>query len=305
MSETIQMGPYSFEAGNLDKVIFPEDGFTQREVLAYYQHIAETMLPHLGDRPVSMQRFPDGIQSGGFYQKEVPDYFPDWIQRVQVEVKEQERSQAQVVVANQATLAYLADQGCITLHTWLSRADRLDFPDKLIFDLDPPGDDFQTVREAALALRSLLAELDLVPFVMTTGSRGLHVVILLDRQANFEQSRTFAREVSNLLASRQPDAYTTEVRKEKRAGRLFLDYLRNGYAQTSVAPYTLRPKPGAPVATPLDWDELQDHSLTSQSYTLKNIFRRLGQKADPWQDIYRHARDLGKAREALERMRAS
>lgn len=304
MSETIQAGPYSFEAGHLDKVIFPDDGITQRDLLEYYLRIADTMLPHLADRPVSMQRFPDGIQSGGFYQKEIPDYFPEWIQRVQVEVKEQGRTQAQVVVANQATLAYLADQGCITLHTWLSRIGQLDHPDKLIFDLDPPGDDFQTVREAALALHSLLTELDLVPFVMTTGSRGLHVAAPLDRRANFDQVRDFAQDVSGLLASRHPDVYTTEVRKGKRAGRLFLDTLRNAYAQTSVAPFTVRPKPGAPVATPLDWDELQDRSLTSQSYSLKNIFRRLGQKEDPWQDFKRHARSLSGSRKILGQLHA-
>jgi bifunctional non-homologous end joining protein LigD len=297
---TITVGNRTLHVGNLEKVFFPDDGISKGDVIDYYTKIAQTMLPHLRDRPLSLQRFPDGIDEEGFYQKEIPDYFPSWVGRTQVMVKEDRRTQAQVVAGDASTLAYLADQGVVTLHGWLSRAKQLDYPDKLIFDLDPPGDDFKQVRTAAFLLRDILRELDLAPFVMTTGSRGLHVVIPLNAEAEFDSVRSFAKGCAQLLAHRHPSRLTTETRKEKRQDRLFLDYLRNAYGQTGVIPYTIRARPGAPVAAPLDWDELQDSSLTSQSYTLKNIFRRLGQKTDPWQTFTRHGASLTEADDKLK-----
>ncbi|MFW6115860.1 MAG: DNA primase small subunit domain-containing protein, partial [Chloroflexota bacterium] len=159
---------------------------------------------------------------------------------------------------------------------------------------------FEPVRLAAELLHDLLDNLRLVPYVMTTGSRGAHVVVPLDRSADFDTVRGFAKDVAEMLAQREPDRLTVEVRKDKRGDRLFLDYLRNAYAQNSVAPYALRAKPGAPVATPLDWDELSDPALDSQSYSVKNIFRRLGQKGDPWQQIMHHARSLSEPRNRLD-----
>ena len=294
MSRTITIGRYEVEVTSLDKVMFPDDGLTKGDLVDYYYRIAETMLPHVTERPLTMHRFPNGIDQEGFYQKEAPDYFPDWIDRVAIELEEG-RTQYQVLCNNAATLVYLANQGCITPHVWLSRADKLRYPDKLIFDLDPPGSDFEVVRAAAWALRQMLQQVGLVPFVMTTGSKGLHVVTPLDRSVDFDTARAFARELAEILAGRQPDRFTTEPRKNKRHGRLFLDYLRNAYGQHGVAPYAVRAKRGAPIATPLAWDELANRDLHSQSYTMQNIFRRLGQKEDPWRDIMDHARSLQEA----------
>jgi bifunctional non-homologous end joining protein LigD len=288
----LEIGSHTVELSHLDKVLFPDDGITKGDLIDYYQRIANIMLPHLAEHPLSMQRFPNGIKAESFYQKETPDYFPDWIRRVSIEVKEDQRRQSQVVCDNVETLIYLANQACITLHPWLSRADQLNHPDKLIFDLDPPGDDFEVVRFAAQRLREMLQEEGLVPFVMTTGSRGLHVVAPLDRSADFDTVRAFVRQLAEDLARREPERLTTETRKDQRQGRVFVDYLRNAYGQTGVAPYTVRAKPGAPVATPLDWAELADSRLHSQSYTLRNIFHRLSQKADPWQNMMDHARSL-------------
>lgn len=281
----------SLEITHPHKVYFPQDGLTKANLISYYRRIAEVMLPHVRQRPLSLQRFPEGIGAKGFYQKEAPDYFPDWIERVQIPVEAEDETQPQVVCNYAATLVYLVNQGCITPHAWLSQADNLNQPDRLIFDLDPPGDDFDLVREAASILRDVLEEVGLTPFVMTTGSRGLHVVAPLDGRTDFDTVRAFARYLAEQLAAQQPEKFTTEVCKEKRNGRLFLDYLRNAYAQTAVAPYAVRPLPGAPVATPLDWDELNRPDLHSQSYTVNNIFQRLGQKADPWREIeqYGHA----------------
>lgn len=300
-AKEIQIGSQTFEISNLQKVMFPGINFTKADLIDYYREIAPVMLPHMQDRPLSMERYPDGIEAEGFYAKEAPDYFPDWIDRAPVEVLESGETQPQVVCNQEATLAYLANQACITPHLWLSRRDRLHYPDKLIFDLDPPGKGFEPVRQAARLLRQALNEMELPSYIMTTGSKGLHVVVPLDRSAEFDAVRAFAKDLAGIIARRHPDLFTTETRKDQRKGRLFLDYLRNSYAQTSVAPYALRAKPGAPVATPLDWDELENANLHSQSYTVKNIFRRLGQKEDPWRDMWRHACRLEGLREKLAR----
>lgn len=302
MGQTITIGRYEVEVTSLDKVMFPDDGLTKGDLIDYYQRIAGTMVPHVAGRPLTMHRFPNGIGREGFYQKEAPDYFPGWIDRVAVEVEEGQATQHQVLCNHPATLVYLANQGCITPHVWLSRADKLPYPDKLIFDLDPPGGDFESVRAAALALRQMLQEVGLVPFAMTTGSKGLHIVTPLERSLDFDSARAFARRLAEILAGRQPDRFTTETRKNKRRGRLFLDYLRNAYGQHGVAPYAVRAKAGAPIATPLDWGELAGSDLHSQRYTMRNIFRRLGQKEDPWRNIMAHARSLPEAQAALDEL---
>jgi bifunctional non-homologous end joining protein LigD len=301
----VELNGHTIHVSSLDKVMFPDAGITKGDLIDYYRRIADTMLPHVRGRPVTMHRFPDGIDAGGFYQKEAPDYFPDWIERVSIYVEEDDAEQLQIVCNTAATLVYLANQGCITPHVWLSRIDKLDYPDKLIFDLDPPSDDFAIVREAALALREVLDAIGLPPFVMTTGQSGLHVAVPLDRSADFDTVRAFARDVAELVAGRHPDRFTTAGRKKKRRGRLFLDYLRNSYGQHGAAPYAVRPRPAAPIATPLDWDELHDPDLTARSYTMRNIVRRLGQKDDPWADMYAQAAALDEARQHLEEMRSN
>ena len=305
MAEEVKVGSRVVEITDPDKVLFPDDGITKHGLVDYYLHVAETMLPYLAGRPLSMQRFPNGIDGEGFYQKEVPAYFPAWIERVQVTVEGEGRAQPQVVCGDAATLAYLANQACITPHVWLSRADSLHNPDRLIFDLDPPGDDFEAARAAARALRGVLDEVGLTAWVMTTGSRGLHLWVPLDRSADYDAVHAFARDLAGVLAEREPQRLTVEVRKNQRKGRLFLDYLRNSYAQTSVAPYAVRAKAGAPVATPLDWDELDDGALHSQTYTMVNLFRRLGQRDDPWKGIMRHARSLEEPRRRLDALMAA
>lgn len=287
MSE-VQIGSHTVGLSNQDKTYFPEDGLTKGDLVDYYRRVAEVMLPHLEGRPLALRRYPDGIAEDGFVQQEAPDHFPDWIDRVTVE--KEGGTITHVVCNSAATLVYLANQGCITPHAWLSRTGALRRPDRLIFDLDPPDGDVAPVRQAARRVRDLLTELGLAAFVMTSGSRGLHVVAPLKAEDDFETVRTFAHEAADVLAARHPDALTTAQRKNKRRGRVFLDYLRNSYAQTSVPPYAVRARPGAPAATPLAWDELSD--VTPRRYTITNLFRRLGQKDDPWHDIDDEAASL-------------
>jgi bifunctional non-homologous end joining protein LigD len=297
---TLEVDDHKINIERLDKVLFPASEITKGDLIDYYNRMAGTMLPHMRGRPLTMQRFPDGVEESGFYQKEAPDYFPDWIRRVSIRVEEEGGEQDQIICENAATLVYLANQACITPHIWLSRADKINFPDKLMFDLDPPDHDFAPVRQAAQDLHVLLADLSLESFVMTTGSRGLHVVVPLKRTLDFDSVRDFAHSAAELLAKRRPDRITIAQRKQKRQGKLFIDYLRNAYGQNSVAPYALRALPGAPVATPLDWSELDNPQLESQSYNLNSIFRRLGQKEDPWKEIMEKACSLDEAREKLE-----
>lgn len=268
------------EVGNPSKVLFPEAGITKADIVTYYRDLAPVMLPHLRGRPVTMERYPDGIGVDGFYQKQASDHFPAWIRRETVPKEGGEVTH--VLCDDAATLVYLADQACVTPHVWLSTVDHLEHPDRMVFDLDPPEgtDDPDPVREAARAVRDLLRELGVESRLMTTGSAGFHVVVPLHPDAEFDTVRGFARRCADVLADRHPDRLTTETRITDRRGRVFVDYLRNAYAQTTAAPYAVRARPGAPVAAPIDWEELT--STTPRSYSIGNLRRRLGQKEDPW-----------------------
>ena len=295
----ISFGKYTVETSNEDKTFFPDEDLTKGDLIEYYRKIADAILPHLRNRTLSMQRFPDGIQKSGFYQKEAGDYFPDWVKTVKI--KKEGGSNTQVVIDKTATLVYLANQAMVTPHVWLSKIDKLDYPDRLVFDLDPPGDGFAPVRKAAKKLVAFLDdELGLPVFVQTTGSRGLHVVVPLDRSADFDTVRAFAQDAAKVLADRNSDELTVEVRKNRRRGRLFLDTARNAYAQTFVAPYSVRARSGAPVATPLGLEELGDSRLHAQKYTIRNIHRRLARRKDPWAKINRRAVSLKKAEKNLK-----
>ncbi|MBS63433.1 non-homologous end-joining DNA ligase [Salinisphaera sp.] len=288
----------SIEIDNADKVFYPDAGYTKADLVDYYQRIAAQMLPLIEGRPLTLHRFPDGIDGVNFIQKSVQDHYPDWMERVTVDKEDGQITHA--VAPDADTLAWLADQGTIAFHVWLSRADKPHHPDRLIFDLDPPGDDFDQVIKAARCVRERLDALGLASFVMTTGSSGLHVVVPLDRSADFDTVRDFAERVAEQLAGEHPDDFTTAHRKDKRQGRLYLDIRRNAYAQTGIAPYSLRAKPGAPIATPLDWDELGDAKIGPQRFHLGNIFRRLAQRNCPWADIDRQAQSLTSAIRQLD-----
>ncbi|HEX6199539.1 MAG TPA: non-homologous end-joining DNA ligase [Thermoanaerobaculia bacterium] len=299
MAKSIRIDGRTIELSNTGKVLFPDAGLTKGDLVEYYRRVADTMLPHLRGRPVSMQRYPDGIDGKRFFQKDAPDYFPDWIRFE--EVAKEGGTVRHVVCDDAATLVYLANQACITPHVWLSRAEHLERPDRMIFDLDPPEASEKgpgPARRAARTVRDRLRDLGFEPFLTTTGSRGFHVVVPLEPEAGFDEVRAFAQALARELAARQPDRLTVETRKDKRGGRVFLDYLRNGYAQTAVPPYAVRARPGAPVATPVSWEELS--GLDPRRYTVKNLFKRLGQKEDPWAEIDRKRKPLGDARERLE-----
>lgn len=304
-AEKVRAGRVTVELSHPEKVLFPDDDVTKGDLVAYYQHAAGVMLPLLRDRPVVMRRYPDGITADGIMQKNVPDYFPDWVTRA--EVRKQGGSLRQVICDKPATLVYLANQACIELHAFLSRMDRIDDPDQLIFDLDPPdADRFGDVRSAALLLRQLLEDdLGLATFVKTTGGKGLHVHVPLDADADFDTARRFAHDVAGLLAARNPGLVTTEQRRDKRGKLIYLDVMRNAYAQLAIAPYSVRVRAGAPVATPLRWDELADGELRPGQFTLRTVparIRDLSGSRDPWAGLGRRRSGLTRARESLRRL---
>jgi bifunctional non-homologous end joining protein LigD len=294
----LEVGQHTLELKHLDKPFFPKAGLTKGDVVDYYRRIADTMLPHLQQRPLNLFRAPEGLGGDTFFQQNRPDYFPDWIEGVSLD--QGNGTTTHVLCASVEALVYLANQACITPHVWLSRVQNLNSPDRLIFDLDPPDDDFQPVRDAARKVRDLFCRVGLTPFVQTTGSRGLHVVAPLDTKADFDTTRNLAQDLAETLAQKYPDQLTTAQYKDQRQGRLYLDTKRNAYGQTAVAPYAIRLKPGAPVATPLEWDELSHGDLHAQSYTVENIFRRLGQKEDPWRSMAESAGSVANARKQLE-----
>ncbi|MDI3406930.1 non-homologous end-joining DNA ligase [Streptomyces cavernicola] len=294
-----RIGRREFEVKRPEKELFPQDGLSKADLVEHYRRVAPRMLPELRGRPLMLERMPDGIEGDRFFQKEISAYFPDWIHRASVPKEDGEVTH--VLCEDTATLAYLAGQACITLHRWLSRADRPRNPDRLVFDLDPPRHDFEPVRRAARQLYELLGELELHAGLMTTGSRGLHVVVPLNRHADVDDVLAFAREVAEVLTARHPETLTTEFYKDARKGRLYLDVARNGYAQTAVVPYAVRTKPGAPVAVPLAWGDLDSPELNARRWTVTDLGDRLDK--DPWEGLARHRHGLTEPARRLRSLR--
>ena len=300
MSDSVTAGRRTIPISHADRVMFPEAGLTKLDLARHYAGVAEVMVPHVRERPLALHSFPHGITEAGFFIKDEPRHFPPWI--ATAEVPKREGGTIHHVLANDAaTLVYLAGQNVITPHVWTSRADLLERPDRLIFDLDPSTTRFDEVRGAARRLEALLREIGLAPFVMTTGSRGLHVTVPLRRTAGFAEVHDFARDVAVALVAMDPDGLTVEFRRESRGERIFVDVNRTAYGQHAVAPYAVRPLPTAPVATPLRWEEVDDPSLDPRGWTIATIGERLSEIGDPWRDIARHARAIGPARRALQR----
>ncbi|MFI8533279.1 non-homologous end-joining DNA ligase [Streptomyces aquilus] len=301
----VRAGRRAVEVHRPGKVLFPGSGetkeYTKGDLVEYYRAVAPFMLPHLRGRPLMLERHPDGLDGPRFMQKNTPENYPDWITRV--EVAKEGGTVCHTVCDDSATLVYLADQASLTLHRWLSRVGRLERPDRMVFDLDPSGEgeDFAPVRTAALLLAELLDELKLPSALMTTGSRGLHVVVPVNGHDGFDEVRDFAKDVADLLVAGHPDRFTTAARKKDRGDRLYLDVQRNAYAQTAVVPYTVRARPGAPVATPLSWSQLDDPGLDARRWTIADAVDQA--RGNPWAGVMSKGRALGPARRRLNAMR--
>ena len=267
---------------NTDKVWFPDAGIKKGDVLAFYQAIAPRLVPHLRDRPVTLERIPDGLRPGAprFWQKNTPDHYPQWIPRINL--RDVTGKTVKYALVNDAdALLYLVNQGAITFHVWPSRVQNLDRPDYVLFDLDPGASKFADVVKIARQLRELLAELDLTAFVKTSGKSGLHVLVRWEQQGDYDAARGWATQVAEQLVRRLPDLTTTERRKNKRDGHVYVDVIQNARGHHAVPPYVVRAVPQATVSTPLDWDELTPR-LNPQKFTMDVVLNRIKkQKTDP------------------------
>lgn len=281
MSNLLKIGGHTIEITHPEKVLFPSSGITKQDIINYYVEAAPFMVPYVKNRPLSMFRCPSGINDC-FYQKNKPEFYPDWIRSIPVE-KSDKTIIDYVDCANNATLIYLANNGCLTFHPWLSKLPALNNPDKIVFDLDPSLEDFRVVRKTALILRDIIKEYDLVPFAMLTGSKGIHVVIPIKPTHHFDTIRALAKTIAEKAVQEMPAVLTTDVRFEHRTNKIFIDYLRNAWSATSVAPYSVRHKEGAPVAMPISWDELQEKSLQPTRYTIYNALSHM--KENVWKDF--------------------
>ena len=267
-----------------EKVMFPDDGITKGELAEYYALVAPVMLPHLVGRPVTMERFHRGIGAAGFFQKNVEKGAPAWLERVAVPKKD---GVVNYPVVNDARgLQWLANQNCITPHVWTSRVPKLFYPDICVFDLDPLEEDASVLRDVALNLRDMLAELGCRTWVKTSGSKGFHVAFPLDGKSNSGEVARFAHSVGRAMVERDPEHLTQEFYKADRGGRILIDTGRNEFTATFAAAYAVRPKPGAPISAPCSWEEVQSGVVGPQTITLRTMRERLEAVGDLWHDIH-------------------
>lgn len=296
-SDDLIVGGQRVAISNRDKVLFPESGITKGEYVGYYERIAPFMLAHIRDRPLSMERFPEGIGGEMFYQKEVPAYFPDFVERINVK-SDDGPSKLYATAVNGATIVYLANMVTIP-HIWMSCTADLRQPDRIVWDLDPMNVSFEKVKVGAKLLRYLLGELGIDGYPMLTGSRGIHVVAFLRPEYDVEAIFHFTKSVAQLITRKLPQVFTTAYTKSKRGKKIYVDYHRNVYAQTAVAPYSVRAIEGAPIAFPITWDDLDDDALEARSFTIRNVFERIDTAGVSWIDI-EHIEDFESARERVD-----
>ena len=277
---------------HLDKVLYPEDGYTKTDLIRYYIDVSAHLLPYLRDRPLTLKPYPDGIHGASFYQKEKPGFTPPWVRtwRSRAETKDEE---IEYVVCNDlATLVWLANYTALEMHPWLSRLDDPEHPDFVMIDIDPqPGATFADVRKVAQVVREALDQRGLVGFPKTTGSRGIHVLVPIARRYTFAEVREFVAGLASVAQERLPRVVTREWQKSKRGARVMIDYLQNASGKTTAGPYSVRPLPGAPISTPFRWDELE-RLRSSDQFTFANIRERLAQVGDLLAPAYAMAQSL-------------
>lgn len=266
-----------------DRLLYPEQGITKRELALFYEKIADRILPHLAGRPLTLVRCPQGHQKECFYQKHVGENLPDWVRRVPI--KEGRSVGKYVVIDSLPGLIALVQMGVLEIHTWGSRADRIEQPDRLTFDLDPDAElPWARVIEAARALRRKLAGLGLNAFAKTTGGKGLHIVVPIVRKYRWDEIKPFCKSLAESMTREEPERYLATMSKAKRKGKIFIDYLRNGRGATAVAAYSTRAKSGAPVSAPVTWEEVAA-GIRPDQFNVRNLAGRLSRlRKDPWEN---------------------
>lgn len=274
--------PGGVEPSNLDKVFWPDEGLTKGDLIDYFDAVSSALLPAIRNRPLTVKRYPDGINGMTFFQKNTPKYAPEWVKTVTLRAESAGRDVAYTLCNDKRTLRWLANQACIELHPWLSRTDRLDRPDHLVFDLDPPEDAFERSVQVALVLKEVLDEAGLEGLPKTSGGKGVHVYVPLPRRYHYRLVRSAAVAIGARVEERMPDETTTEFRIAKRGGKVFLDPGRNAPGAHIIAPYSPRARPGATVSFPVQWDDLK--GVKPGDFTIKNVPGLL-EKKDLWKEL--------------------
>jgi bifunctional non-homologous end joining protein LigD len=286
-----------------DRVLYPDDGITKGDLFAYYEKVGPTLVAHLRDRPFTMKRYPHGIDGEVFFQKQAPKHLPSWIATRQYTTHPRDGGSRLVdfaLVNSTEAVLFMVQNNCIDMNAWYSRVDKPHRPDFVLFDLDPPDDGFELAIEVAHLIRELLDEVGLPGYVKTSGADGIHVVAPIQRRASFEQTYAFAEQASRLLERRHPGKITTEWLKKKREGVL-VDHRQNGWGKTIASVYSVRPKPGAPVSTPLHWDELTP-DVRPRDYGMEVALGRIERLGDLFAPVLEQPRPLGAASAKLERL---
>ena len=289
-----------------ERVLFPETGITKGDLFAYYDRIAPVLVPHSRNRPFTMKRWREGIPGGSFFQKQAPKGMPAWIPTRQFRTQPRGGESRLVdfpLVNSREALLWMVQMHCIDMNAWYSRVDKPERPNFVLFDLDPPDGEFRLAVRAAQLVRTTLEELELRSYVKTSGADGIHVLVPIARRYDFEQTHAFAEAVSKRLAAENPGLITTEWLKRKRVGVL-LDYHQNGAGKTIASAYSVRPKEGAPVSTPLRWEELTT-DLDPRRFTMDEVMRRVEREGDLFEPVLRGGQSLGAALRRLERHSAS
>jgi len=296
---TVKINGHTLKFTNLKKLYYPDDGILKRDVLNYYDAIADLILPHLKDRPLSLKRYPNGIKEEFFFQKDTPETYPDWLRTEWIDSDHTGKPIRYVFAEDRASLLYLVNLGCIDHNPWMSRFPTLDNPDFVLIDLDPQECPYDMIVEAALMVKRILDQIGLRGYPKTTGGDGMHVYIPLDEGYTYDQSRTFADLISRLVVREKPEMFTTprSVAKRQR-NRVYFDYVQNAKSKTIAAPYVARAYPKAPVAAPLDWSEVK-RGLHPEQFTIKNAPDRFGKKGDLFAGVLE---DLQHLENALEKM---
>lgn len=282
------------QLSHLDKVFWPKEKYTKGDVIDYYRKIAPHILPYLKDRPESMNRYPNGIAGKSFFQKDVGDTPPEWVKTVRVHSENENRDLNYLLCQDPDTLLYMANLGCIEINPWNSRVGKLDHPDWLVIDLDPEKIAFDAVVKTAQEVKKVLDRAGCLSFCKTSGATGLHIFVPLATKYDYDQAKEFAHLVAMLVNRRLPEITSIERSPKKRQGKVYLDYLQNRRGQTLAAPYSLRPRPGATVSTPLLWREVRK-GLDPLKFNIKTIFKRLEKHGDLWQNVLGKGADLAKA----------
>jgi bifunctional non-homologous end joining protein LigD len=284
---------------NPKKVYWPADGYTKGDMIEYYRAVAPWLLPYLRNRPVVLTRFPDGIDGKSFYQKDAPEFAPEWMRTVSIWSNDTQRDIRYFVCDDVESILYIANSGSIPLHIWNSRVGTLELPDWCVIDLDPKEAPFSDVIRTALVLRRICEAAGLPSYVKTTGKTGLHILLPLGRQFTYELSRTLGELLARLVLRELSDIATITRHVTKRGDKVYLDYLQNRHGQLIVSPFSVRPLPGAPVSMPLTWDEVND-SLDPRAFTIKTAIGRMERLGtDPVSPVLEEKPDLAQVLERL------